>query len=89
MEIFEVFAIVFVNRHSGAKQLHGSLLYIEVFIYVNKIAFLRASNKKVKEITKIHTHTHKSWKTPHFSNTRDASQRDYAIIGTIFHLLTI
>ena len=38
----------FVNKHSGAKQLHGSLLYIEVVVYVNQIAFLRASNKKVK-----------------------------------------
>ena len=69
MEIFEVFAIVFVNRHSGVKQLHGSLLYIEVFIYVNKIAFLRASNKKVKEITKIHTHINRGKR--HTSRTHE------------------
>ena len=52
MEIFEVFAIVFVNRHSGAKQLHGSLLYIYRSVYIRQQI---TSNKKGKEITKIQT----------------------------------
>ena len=48
-----------------------------MFTHVNKIAFLFAPNKKVKEITT--KHAKKSWKKPHFSKTRDANQREYAI----------
>ena len=52
-----------------------SLLYIQVFTHVNKIAFLFVPNKK-RNYNKTRK---KSWKTPYFSNTRDANQREYAI----------
>ena len=48
-----------------------------MFTHVNKIAFLFVPNKKSsRNYNKTRT---KSWKTPHFSNTRDANQREYAI----------
>ena len=34
---------------------------------------------QIKKLKKLEQNTQKSWKTPHFSNTRDANQREYAI----------
>ena len=54
VDIVDFLRFVFVNSHSGAKKLHGSLLSIELFTHINKIVFLRARNKKVKEIITKH-----------------------------------
>ena len=48
-----------------------------MFTHVNKIAFLFVPNKKSKR--NYNKTRKKSSKTPHFSNTRDANQREYAI----------
>ena len=48
-----------------------------MFTHVNKIAFLFVPNKKSSR--NYNKTRKKSWKTPHFSNTRDANQREYAI----------